>query len=125
MGAWLRDRAMRRHLFGLALLLGGFLAVTILHAQGSQSQQIQIDKPPSLIERWLTPDVVFGGVLALMYLGELRGDIARIKKALDEAQTWRLGLNDYLDEKYMSRDAAEVRFASTNSQVAALERRIG
>jgi hypothetical protein len=110
---WLCDRAVRRHLLGLALLLGGFGAAA---AAQSAVPPMSAIAPPSLFEKWLSPDVVIGGVLVLLYAGELRGDMRRMKAQMTALQEFRDGLHEELDRKYMSREALEARLAALSDR---------
>lgn len=62
----------------LSVLVGGYF-VSQLVAQ-TPTPAAAVPSSLSLLDRWLSPDVVIGGVLVLLYAGELRGDIRRIKQ---------------------------------------------
>ena len=101
------DRPAVRHLLVLALLVSGFL---VAQMRAQQPAPVPIVAAPSLVDRWLAPDVVIGGALVLLYAGELRGDIRRLKA--DNKEMRRM-----LHEDYMRRETIEARFAEIRAMV--------
>ena len=107
----LRDQRALRHALGLGLLIGGF-CVAHLHAQGMPHvDPTALGGGSSLLDRWLSPDVVIGGVLVLLYAGELRGDLTRIKAEQKEFREFRQTLHEKIAQDYMSRETLEARLA--------------
>lgn len=87
------------HLAVLALLVGGF-CVSQVFAQGAAPVP---ETSASLLDRWLSPDAVIGGALVLLYVGELRGDVKRLK--LENA-----AMNKRLHDDYITKELAEAKF---------------
>jgi hypothetical protein len=88
------ERRIAFHVLGITLLVGGFMVH--LAAQSSAPAGPHVE-PPSLMDRWLSPDAVIGGVLVILYVGELRGDVKRLK-AENAAMQQRLH-DDYLTKE--------------------------
>lgn len=97
-----RDRRTVLHGCVLSLLIGGFFASQLL-AQPNAPVATATVASPSLIDRWLSPDAVIGGALVLLYVGELRGDVKRVKADLRAMQ-------QRLHDDYMTRETVEARF---------------
>ena len=91
---------------GLMVLLAGFCVSA--YAQGITPPMQTLAAQPSLWEKWLSPDVVIGGILVLLYAGELRGDMKRVKAQIAELETFQDGLED----KFMGRRELEARLAA-------------
>lgn len=90
------------HALALALLLGGFVVAQVRGAQDAPPAAPALERL-SLLDRWLTPDVIIGGVLVLLYVGELRGDLKRIKA--DQA-----AMRKQLHDDYLTKELADARF---------------
>jgi hypothetical protein len=90
----------------LVVLVGGFCVSA--YAQGITPPMQTLAQPASLWEKWLSPDVVIGGILVLLYAGELRGDMRRVKlqiKALEDFQ-------DGIEDRFMGRRELEARLSA-------------
>lgn len=85
---------------GMLVLLLGAVFVTQVFAQAPTPAPGQVE---SLLDRWLSPNAVLTIALVILYAGELRGDVRRLKE--DVAQL-RLRLHD----DYMPRETIEARF---------------
>lgn len=88
------------HVAVLLLLLGGF-CVSRVFAQGAAP--LPEASAASLLDRWLSPDAVIGGALVLLYVGELRGDVKRLK--VENA-----AMNKRLHDDYITKELAEAKF---------------
>jgi len=86
------------HACVLGLLVGGYFAAR-LFAQAPVATAV-VER--SLLDEWLKPDVVIGGALVLLYAGELRGDMKRIKTDVR-------ALQQRLHDDYMTRETIEAR----------------
>lgn len=104
MGPLTRSRLVVR-LGVLLLLIGGGLAARVLAQAPGPAPA-----PASLIETWLKPDTVLSIALVILYAGELRGDVRRLKE--DVARLQR-----HLHDDYMTRETVEARFSGMGRRV--------
>lgn len=72
------------------------------------------DQPPprSLVEKWLDPQTVIAAALVLLYVGELRGDMKRVKERLAELSDQKLR------EQFMPREALDERLRAIEERRA-------
>lgn len=86
-----------RHLAVLILLATGFC---VSHLRAEPQTPTPAVAASSLLDQWLKPDVIIGGALVLLYVGELRGDVRRLKADLAATQT-------RLHDDYVTKDVFE------------------
>ncbi len=96
-------------LAGLMILVFGVF-MTVAYGQEPATVGLGVIHPPSLWEKWLTPEIVMPAALALLYVGELRGELKRLKIKVAEFEIFNDSLFEKLDNRYMSRETTEARF---------------
>ncbi len=103
------DQRVWFKVFGLVILVCGVFA-TAVYGQEPATVGLALIPPPTLWEKWLTPEIVVPVALALLYVGELRGELKRIRVKIVEFDLFIDTLHEKLDAKYMSREIVEARF---------------
>jgi len=98
------------HAVVLAVLVGGFFA-SRLRAQGGKAPAVDAASS-SLLDRWLQPDAVIGGAVVLLYAGELRGDVKRLKSGQAE-------LTRKLHDDYMSKETIDAKIETLMAKLEA------
>lgn len=95
-------RLQRRIMFhaGMVLLV---LFATIGAVDPDAPSSATPPPPRSLVERWLDPQTIIAAVLVLLYVGELRGDMKRMKERLAELSP------EKLNHQFMPREALDER----------------
>lgn len=101
----LTDRLVRHLWMLLCLIVGVF--VSHVFAQGSTPTSPAVE---SLIDRWLSPNAVLSVALVVLYAGELRGDVRRLKEDMARLQ-------GRLHDDYMTRETLEARFTGVGRRL--------
>jgi hypothetical protein len=91
-------RRLVLHVTMLVLIIGGWLVARLV----AQAPTPAPAEAPSLFAQWLTPQAVLGVALIVLYAGELRGDVRRLKDDLAAIQT-------RLHDDYMTTREVEAR----------------
>lgn len=94
-----RTRALL-HVLALVALVGGYFCSLLV----AQAPVPIVPAPaPSLMEQWLQPQVVIGGVLVVIYVVEIRADLRAVIREHAE-------LKALVHKEYMTKELAEARY---------------
>lgn len=95
----------RRILMALAAIAVLLVSVGAAAQDPAVTAPARQDLPPprSLVERWLDPQTVIAAALVLLYVGELRGDMKRVKERLEDLSDGKLR------EQFMPREVIDER----------------
>ena len=101
------DHLRRRILMALGVI--GVLLSTVGAGAQDPPPHGESLPPRSLVEKWLDPQTVIAAALVMLYVGELRGDVKRIKQRVfvqlsDERLRTDFMPREVLDEKFNAID---------------------
>lgn len=99
------------------LVAGALVAMSTIGVLAQVVHDAATKPDASVWSALLTPQTITTLVVVLLYLGALRQDLQQLKQDVGALKSWRDGLSERLDDRYVPRDLADERHASVMARL--------